>query len=93
MAKMQQLLDAASNFGKSEEVLTAAFRKYLIAKSIELGAAIRSMERKFGVTIEEFEQRNLLDKLGHSWEVEQDYYEWDRAITELKKLEEILGSL
>jgi transposase len=93
MAKMQQLLDAASRFGNSEEVLTSAFRKELIAKSIELGTVVRSMERKFGVTIEEFEQRNLLDKLGHNWEIEQDYYEWDRATTELKKLEEILGSL
>jgi len=34
-----------------------------------------------------------LDKLGHTWEIEQDYYEWDRAVTELNKLKEIIGAL
>ena len=66
-------------------------RKHL--KPAKLESAVKRMEEKYGATFEEFEEGDMLSKLGHSWEVEQDYYDWDRAVTELKKFREILKSL
>jgi len=83
----------ASKLGKPEEVLANALKKEAIAKVVELENIVEKMEKRFGVNLEEFEDQNLLDKLGHTWEIEQDYYEWDRAVTELNKMREIVGAL
>ena len=93
MAMVKELLRVASKLGTPEEVLANAFKKEVIAKVVELESIVGKMEKRFGVTLEEFEAQNLLDKLGHTWEIEQDYYEWDRAVTELNKLKEIVGAL
>lgn len=93
MAMVNQLLDVASRLGTPEEVLANALKKDVMAKVIELENIIEKMEKRFGVSLEEFEKQNLLDTLGHTWEVEQDYYEWDRAVTELTKMKEIVGAL
>ena len=93
MAVVKELLNVASKLGRPEDVLANALKKEVITKVVELENIVEKMEKKFGVSLEEFEEQNLLDKLGHTWEIEQDYYEWDRAVTELNKLKEIIGAL
>ena len=93
MAMVKDLLHVASKLGRPEEVLANALKNEVMAKVVELESIVGKMEKRFGVSLEEFEEQNLLDKLGHTWEIEQDYYEWDRAVTELNKLKEIVGAL
>jgi len=89
----RKILDAASKLGDPYKVLNDHLKSYLIKRIVELTQIIRRFEKKYGVNFKEFEGRNLLDQLGHTWEVEEDYYEWDRAVTELERLEEILMEL
>ena len=49
--------------------------------------------KKYNMTLKEFEDQNMLEKLGYSFEAESDYHDWDMAIDgidflrkELKKL-------
>lgn len=89
----EKIVEVASRLGEPEEVLASALKKEILAKLVEMEAVVRAMERKYGMTLKEFEERGMLDELGHSWEVEQDYYEWDRAETELENLRELLRRL
>ena len=93
MLSMEKLAHIASKLGRPEEVLVNALRKEVTAKIMEFEVITERMKERYGVSLGEFEGRNMLDRLGHSWGVEQDYYEWDRAVTELDKLKEVLKSL
>jgi DNA-binding transcriptional regulator GbsR (MarR family) len=93
MLSMEKIADIASKLGKPEEVSVNALKRGVMMSIVELEGVAKRMEEKYNVTFEQFEQRDMLNKLGHSWEVEQDYYDWDRAVTELKKFREILKSL
>lgn len=42
--------------------------------------------KKYGMTLEEFEERNIVRVKGLSFEVESDYHEWDSAVDEIKAL-------
>lgn len=64
-----------------------------MTRIIEFEGVVKGMEEKYGMVFKQFEDRDMLNKLGHSWDVEQDYYDWDRAATELKKFKDILKSL
>jgi len=90
---MEKLAHIASKLGKPEEVLVNALKRDVMVKIMELEVVAKRMKERYGVTLKEFEEGDLLNKLGHTWEVEQNYYEWDRAVTELGKLKEILKSL
>ena len=89
----EEVIRAASKLGEPQEVLTNALKREVLGRILELNQVVRRFEERYGVNFKEFERRNLLDQLGHTWEVEEDYYEWDRAITELRKLEEVLRDL
>jgi hypothetical protein len=93
MLSMEKIADIASKLGRPESVLADALKRYVVTRIIEFEGVVKRMEEKYGMAFERFEDRGMLNKLGHSWEVEQDYYDWDRAVTELKKFKEILKSL
>ena len=93
MLSMDKLADIASKLGKPEEVLVNALKREVVMMVVELESVVKKMEEKYGATFEQFEEGDMLNKLGHSWEVEQDYYDWDRAVTELKKFRDILKLL
>lgn len=93
MLSMEKLADIASKLGRPEDVLVDALKRYIVMRIVEFEGVVKRMEEKYGVIFEQFEDRDMVNKLGHSWEVEQDYYDWDRAVTELRKFKEILKSL
>ena len=93
MLSVEEIADIASKLGRPEDVLVEALRRYVTERIIGFESVAKKMEERYGVAFDQFEDRELLDKLGHSWEVEQDYYDWDRAVTEAKKFKEILKSL
>lgn len=93
MLLKEKVRQAASKLGDPQVVLTNALKREVLGKILELNQVVREFEKRYGASLEDFEKQNLLDRLGHTWEVEQDYYEWDRAATELQKLEEVLSGL
>ena len=93
MAIKESVMQAASKLGEPQAVLANALRREVLGRILELNQIVRGFKERYGTSLEDFEEQDLLDQLGHTWEVEEDYYEWDRAVTELQKLEEILRGL
>lgn len=50
-------------------------------------------ESKYKMGFREFDEQDVVEKLGHTWDVERDYFDWDLATTELESLEKILRRL
>jgi hypothetical protein len=54
-----------------------------------------SFRKKYGMTYEEFERKNIVAEKNYSWDVESDAQEWELAIdgisTCLRKLKELRG--
>ncbi len=69
------------------------FPAYLVVESLEkelktrlekAQKTIKKLEKKFGMSLKEFEESKQLKKLNYPWEVEKDYIEWDKAESEMK---------
>ena len=62
--------------------------KYRLEKIDE---ALEALERKYGMSLPEFEAQGGVQELPNqfSYEVEQDYFEWDSLVTRKRKLQEI----
>lgn len=50
-------------------------------------------EKKYGMTLDEFEKQNVIKEKGYSFEVENDYHEWDSAIDAIRTLKTYLEDL
>lgn len=53
----------------------------------------RNFERKYKTTFDEFSKKDMVNKLGHTWEAERDFFDWEMAVTELKELKATLKEL
>ena len=62
--------------------------KYRLEK---IDKALKALERKYGMSFSEFEAQGRAQRLPDqfSYEVEQDYFEWDSLVTRKRKLQEI----
>ena len=40
----------------------------------------RRLQKKYRMSLEEFEQNNILGELDYSFEAENDYHDWDMAV-------------
>jgi len=54
---------------------------------------VKVFESKYKMSFREFDEQDAVEKLGHTWGVERDYFDWELATTELEPLEKILGRL
>jgi len=54
---------------------------------------IRNFEKKYNMTFDEFQKKDLVNELGHSWDVEQDFFDWEMATTELEEFNRMLAEL
>ncbi len=65
-------------------------RKILIEdlkrKLVEFQLVDNRFQKKYGVTLEEFEKKNIIKEKGFSFEVESDYHEWDSALDAINAL-------
>jgi polyhydroxyalkanoate synthesis regulator phasin len=50
-------------------------------------------QKKYEMTLEEFEKRDIIKKRGFSFEVENDYHEWDSAVDAVKTIKSHLKDL
>lgn len=53
----------------------------------------RLFRKKYDMTLKEFEKNEMVKKLGYSFEVENDYHDWDMAIDGIKTLSRDLEEL
>lgn len=53
----------------------------------------RNLEQKYAMTLTEFEDRNMVEQLGYSFEVENDHQDWDQAVDASHGLRKLLHEL
>ncbi len=53
----------------------------------------RIFQRKYGMTLAEFEAAGVVTRENYSFEVENDHQEWDQAVDGIKTLRDILRTL
>ncbi|GFP18730.1 hypothetical protein HKBW3S03_00235 [Candidatus Hakubella thermalkaliphila] len=53
----------------------------------------RGFQKKYGVSFEEFEEKNVVKKKGFSWEVESDAMAWEQAVDGIKTMRTRLEDL
>jgi uncharacterized protein YxjI len=75
--------------GLDEKLLKLA-EKEVRRKIVKYELMIRRFERKYNMSFPEFRDKNMVDELGHSWEVEGDFFDWELAVTELEDLRNLL---
>ncbi|MDI6864491.1 hypothetical protein [Thermodesulfovibrio yellowstonii] len=51
------------------------------------------MKKKYGMSFEEFEKKNIVKEKGFSWDVEKDAMEWEHALESLRTLTEKLRKI
>ncbi|MGR3311177.1 MAG: hypothetical protein ACUZ77_10435 [Candidatus Brocadiales bacterium] len=54
---------------------------------------VRGFQKKYGMSLEEFEKNDVIKQKGYSFEVESDYDDWDAAVDAIKTLKEDLKKL
>jgi GMP synthase PP-ATPase subunit len=76
---------------KIREVLESEYRRRLTRYE----HTDRLLKKKYGMTFDEFERRELVKTKGFVWEVESDSDEWEMAVDGIESmkrgLEELLG--
>ena len=53
----------------------------------------RGFQKKYGMSLDEFEKKEVIKQKGYSFEVESDYDDWDAAVDAVKTLKEDLKKL
>ncbi len=53
----------------------------------------RQFRKKYGMSFQEFDHRDVVKERGYSWEVESDYCDWEMAVTGIEALKAQLAAL
>ena len=53
----------------------------------------RMFQRKYGMTLAQFEESGMIEKHGYSFEVESDHQNWDQAVDGITTLHDALRKL
>ena len=67
---------------KVRKILIEDFKR----KLVEFQLVDNRFQKKYGVTLDEFEKRNIIKEKGFSFEVESDYHEWDSSLDAINAL-------
>lgn len=90
--KLGELLTKATQTSDLETAFWRIFNEYVAMKLELLRETNRAYERKWGMTFDEFarqSQDNTLKENIYSWKVEQDFWDWEQAITLLRHYESL----
>lgn len=90
--KLGEFLIKITQTSDFETAFWRIFNEYMTMKVAALRETISSYEHKWGMTFNEFAQKcrdETLKESAYSWEVEQDYWEWERAVTLLRHYESL----
>jgi len=53
----------------------------------------RLLTQKYGMSLAQFETREMVEKLGYSFEVESDHQDWDLAVDGIRTMQRRLNDL
>jgi len=74
-AKAERII-ATVPIDEIEEALLNEYRRRIIrCKMVD-----ETMKKKYGMTFQEFESKNVVKEQGFSWQVESDAMEWEHAV-------------
>jgi uncharacterized protein YlxP (DUF503 family) len=62
-------------------------------KLVKFQLIVNRFQKKYGMTLGEFEKRNIIKEKDYSFEVESDYHEWDSAEDAIKTLKSKIEDL
>ncbi|MBM3127868.1 MAG: hypothetical protein FJ009_04440 [Chloroflexi bacterium] len=85
--KLGELLIRTTQTTDLEAALFKVLTEYVDFKTATLNQTIKELENKWRLPFDEFAQRARTGTLGqdaYSWEVEQDFWKWEQAVTLLK---------
>ncbi len=88
--RLGELLTKATQTPDLETALWKVLSEYVELKVVALKQQIARFEHKWGMSFEEFSQRcreGTLETDPYSWEAEQDFWAWEKAVTLLHHYE------
>jgi polyhydroxyalkanoate synthesis regulator phasin len=84
--KTTKILDLLIPEGDLDYKVRKLLMEDLKRKLTEFQLIDNRFRKKYGMTLDEFEKRNIIREKGFSFEVESDYHEWDSAADAIKTL-------
>jgi len=82
--RLGELLTRATQTPDFETALWKMFSEYVELKLAVLDETISSFEKKWGMSFDVFSRKSKdgsLQQDPYSWDVEQDYWAWEEAVT------------
>ena len=84
--KTSKILDLLIPEGDLDYKVRKILREDLKRKLTEFQLIDNRFQKKYGMTLDEFEKKNIIKEKGFSFEVESDYHEWDSALDAIETL-------
>ena len=84
--KTTKILDLIIPEGDLDYKVRKILREDIKRKLTEFQLIDNRFLKKYGMTLDEFEGKNIIKEKGFSFEVESDYHEWDSAVDAIKTL-------
>jgi len=84
--KTTKILNLIIPEGDIDYKVRKILREDIKRKLVEFQLIDNRFQKKYGMTLDEFEKRNIIKEKGFSFEVESDYHEWDSAVDAIKTL-------
>jgi hypothetical protein len=95
-AATQRMLEIANRLESSEDP-DASLKRILeneIRRRLNRYELVnRRLQSKYGMTFEEFRDRDIVQQRGYSFEVEGDFCDWEMAISGIRSLKQDLAEL
>jgi hypothetical protein len=91
-----RVLDALSALepeGDSDTKIAKVVEEALVRRLHHYQYVDRQMQRKYGITFDEFTDRRIVDQRGNSFEAESDFWEWELAVDGIHTMERRLNEL
>lgn len=79
--------------GPIDKLIVKALINELRRKLSEYILIDREMRRKYRMSFEEFKAKNVVKEKGYSFEVENDYCDWELAVDGIKTIKEKIEKL
>jgi len=90
-----QILADLTREPRLEVALPLALKDWIRLQIREVQARQSQFQERYGMAWPAFKQAWLDGRISdkHSWDVEQDYWQWETAVTDEQRLREMLDSL
>lgn len=90
---VNKVIDHLIKEGDLDSKIRKILEKEVRRRVAEYQLIDKSLQKKYGMTLEEFEKEEVVKEKGYSFEVESDYHDWDAARDAIKTLQKDLEEL